>query len=242
MNLDEIEVGSPRGRAAPAVLSKSAPGGLVESLRSALEAEIAAGTLAPGMRVDVKTVAERFSVSRTPAREALLQLAAAGLIDYQPRRGGTVTRLSATQVLALSEVLIPLEAEAAKLAARRMSDDQRQALEAILRNGNEAAQAGDREAYAEANRKFHLAIYEGCGNPFLRAEIESLRRRTEVSHPISFQLPGRLRASNLEHAAIARAVCAGDEEAAADAARRHISIGGMAIAEFALKAANASLR
>ncbi len=190
------------------------------------------------MHLDIKTVAERFSVSRTPAREALLQLATAGLIDFQHRRGGTVTRLSPAQVLSLSEVIVTLEAEAARLAARRMSAKQRQHLEDLGRIGNEAALSGDRDAYAQANRDLHAAIYEGCGNQFLRTEIESLRRRVEVSYPTTFNLPGRIKASNAEHAAIVRAICAGDEDAANEATRRHISIGGTALAEFALKAAS----
>ena len=97
-----------------------------------LEHDIATGQLPPGSRVDVKSVAERFGVSRTPAREALLQLAAAGLIDFQPRRGGIVITLDPGAALAMVEVLVVLEAQAAQLAAARMGDDERAALQGCL--------------------------------------------------------------------------------------------------------------
>jgi DNA-binding GntR family transcriptional regulator len=60
-------------------------------LREAIEDEIVTGRLAPGTRLEEATLAEKFGVSRTPIREALLHLAASGLVEIRPRRGAMVS-------------------------------------------------------------------------------------------------------------------------------------------------------
>ena len=87
-----------------------------------LEDDIEHGRLSPGDRLDEQTLATRFEVSRTPAREALLQLAAAGIVRMVPRQGAVVSSVSPQLAIGMVEVLTALEAEAAGLAARRMSD------------------------------------------------------------------------------------------------------------------------
>ena len=65
-----------------------------DALRDQLEQDIVTGTLRPGERLDEQGLAVRFGVSRTPIREALMQLATAGLVTLQPRRGAFVASLS----------------------------------------------------------------------------------------------------------------------------------------------------
>src|SRR5258708_22830381 len=92
-----------------------------EALRREIEDDIEHGRLSPGDKLDEQTLAERFEVSRTPAREALLQLAAAGIVRLVPRQGAVVSSVSPQLAIGMVEVLTALEAEAAWLAARRMS-------------------------------------------------------------------------------------------------------------------------
>src|SRR5277367_4781931 len=92
-----------------------------DALRKKLEDDIERGRLSPGDRLDEQALAERFEVSRTPAREALLQLAAAGIVRLVPRQGAVVSGVSPQLAIGMVEVLTALEAEAAGLAARRMS-------------------------------------------------------------------------------------------------------------------------
>src|SRR5690606_25595585 len=66
-------------------------------LRDALEDAIADGTFPPGERLDEATLAARYAVSRTPIREALMQLAAIGLVVSRPRRGTVVATLTGEQ-------------------------------------------------------------------------------------------------------------------------------------------------
>ncbi len=197
-----------------------------------LEHDIATGELPPGSRIDVKSVAERFGVSRTPAREALLQLAAAGLIDFQPRRGGIVITLDPRAALAMVEVLVVLEAQAAQLAAGRMSDDERAALQSAQLTGEAAAERGDGTAYADANEQFHELIYRGARNDYLHHQIVDLRSRLAFHRPVALAQPERMRASNTDHALIVAAILKSDPEAARLAMTNHIAVGGTTQAEL----------
>jgi len=206
-----------------------------QDIRQQLEHAIVSGELPPGTKLDVKTVAERFGVSRTPAREALLQLAAAGLIDFQPRRGGVVMGLAPHEIFAMLEVLVLLEAQAARLAARRMSTEMRADLAVIHQRAQQACDASDAAAYGEANLHLHQLIYQGASNDYLRAQVVQLRGRLAAHRPVSFERPGRMKASHAEHGAIVEAVIDGDEDGAEAAMKRHITVGGTTQAEMMLR-------
>jgi DNA-binding GntR family transcriptional regulator len=183
----------------------------------------------------VKEVAQRFSISRTPAKEALLQLSAAGLLDFQPRRGAIVTKLPPSAVFGMLEVLVVLEAEAARLAARRMSDAQRRQLAQVLASAAQAVEADDTQAYGDANMRLHKLIYEGAGNQYLAQQVTDIRARLAAYRPVSFERPGRMKASHAEHAALVEAIVRGDEPDAHRAMTAHITVGGTAQAELMLQ-------
>src|SRR5229473_918187 len=102
-----------------------------EELRLQLADEIIRGALAPGAPLDETDIARRFSVSRTPVREALRQLAASGLVDARAHRGAVVARPSIDRLTCMFEAMAELEALCAGLAAERMQPAERHRLEAI---------------------------------------------------------------------------------------------------------------
>jgi len=104
-------------------------GGRAGEIRAVLQEEIESGKLPPGAPLDERALAARFHVSRTPVREALQQLAARALVRIAPRQGVSVARLSINQVRAIMETIGELEALNAKLAARRVDDPLRKALD-----------------------------------------------------------------------------------------------------------------
>ena len=126
-----------------------------------LENDIEHGRLSPGDRLDEQTLAERFEVSRTPAREALLQLAAAGIVRLVPRQGAVVSSVSPQLAIGMVEVLTALEAEAAGLAARRMSSAEKAQLAKLHLASQAAVKRLDSPAYIKNNAAFHAAIYQG---------------------------------------------------------------------------------
>lgn len=102
-------------------------------LREVLEEEIATGQLTPGTRLDEVELSERFHVSRTPVREALMQLASIGIVEYRPRRSAIIPHLTPQRMTAMFEVMAELEAMCGRLAARRMSTAERDELLAAHR-------------------------------------------------------------------------------------------------------------
>jgi DNA-binding GntR family transcriptional regulator len=106
-------------------------------LRDAIEDLIATGDLHPGDHLDETELATRFGVSRTPIREALIQLASMGLVMIRPRRGAVVAEVAPEQLVEMFEVMAELEAMCGRLAARRMSSDD----QAVLQSAHNACPA-----------------------------------------------------------------------------------------------------
>src|SRR6202167_3341820 len=100
-----------------------------ERLADEIAASILSGEFRPGVRLDEKTLAQRYAVSRTPVREALRQLASTGLIDVKPRRGATVAKATSAQLENLFGAMAELEATCARLAAMSMTPFERRRLQ-----------------------------------------------------------------------------------------------------------------
>src|SRR5439155_6882976 len=130
-----------------------------EHVRELIEEGIATGSFPPGMRLDEMELAERFNVSRTPLREALFQLASAGIVVMQPRRGTVVAEVTPHRLVEMFEVMGELEALCARLSARRMSALDHQRLLEAHRACQRAAEALDPDAYYYQNEQFHQLIY-----------------------------------------------------------------------------------
>ena len=197
-----------------------------DDLRGRLEREILSGRLSPGEKLDETKLAQRFKVSRTPVREALLQLASVGLVDMRPRQGAVVAACTVQQLLQMFEVMAEMEALCARLAARRMTNAERKTLEQQHRNCAERAADGEPDDYYEANRLFHEAIYAGAHNNYLEETTRALRNRLSAYRRFQLDQPGRMDRSLSEHAAVVEAILAGDADAAADAMRGHVTIQG----------------
>jgi DNA-binding GntR family transcriptional regulator len=203
-----------------------------ESVRQQLEREISDGALMPGDVLDEEALAQRFKVSRTPVREALLQLSVRGLVSIAPRAGIYVSRLSIPELANLLELLAELEGACAKLATRRISAEDLAALRRVHDASEVFETTPDAQAYGRANAEFHEILYRACRNEALMLEIAHIRRRTQVYRQSVFQNQARIRRSREEHARILAALLAGDATAAGQLMIEHISIGGRDFRDF----------
>ena len=199
---------------------------LSDQIRSALEKEILSGQLAAGVRLEEQALMQRFDVSRTPAREALLQLVAAGLASSVPRQGMVVSGVSLPEFVAMLEVVMELEGLAARLAARRMPAAQRKRLQQAAKACAKSAANQQAADYIEANRVFHELIYDGSCNEVLASQLRALRARMRSTQAPLFDRPGRIRNSVAEHEIVLAAILHGDEDGADRAMTTHISSGG----------------
>lgn len=183
------------------------------------------GTLHPGDVVGEDTLIAELGISRTPLREALLQLEAHGLVTRQPRKGVVVFKPTLEEFLAILEVHARLEGQAAGLAARRLSPERSKSLQSIVRNCEaHSAKHGDGEpdAYYQLNLDFHRVIGEASGNPFLLDMIKSNARKLMAYYRARYRTSGAIHASAVEHAAIAQAILDRNSAKAEELMIRHV--------------------
>jgi DNA-binding GntR family transcriptional regulator len=191
-----------------------------------VEEQIATGQLKDGEKLDEASLAERFQVSRTPVREALLQLVGSGLATQIPKRGCFVKAPSFREMIEMFEVMSELEGMCARLAARRINDQQLNSLKAANIGCEKAIEACDSDLYYRQNVEFHECIYIACGNSFLANETRSLRRRLQSFRRLQLRVRGRMPQSLREHVDIIEAIEAGDADKADLISRQHVTIQG----------------
>jgi DNA-binding GntR family transcriptional regulator len=195
-----------------------------EELRLQLADEIVRGALPPGAALDESEIARRFSVSRTPVREALRQLVASGLVDSRAHRGAVVARPSIERLTGMFEAMAELEAICAGLAAERMPPAERQGLEAVHEELRLLSYAGNPDRFHEVNERFHNAIYAGSQNAYIAEMTLATRVRVQPFRRAQFRNLGRLAKSQAEHDRVVVAIMRGDRVGAASAMRAHIEL------------------
>jgi DNA-binding GntR family transcriptional regulator len=195
---------------------------LREQIANVLRAAIVAGQMRPGVLYSVPTLAERFGVSATPVREAMLDLAKEGLVDSVRNKGFRVTELSdkdlddITQLRALIEV--PTVAQLAPVITEADVEALRPLAQAIV----DSAAAGDLIRYLEDDRRFHLRLLALAGNPRLVDVVRYLRAQTRLYGLDQLVEQDRLTASAAEHLELLDALRAHDALWAEAVMRRHI--------------------
>lgn len=152
-----------------------------------------------------RELAQNMGLSRTPVREAVLRLAAEGLVEIIPRRGTRVLPLRVDDVREIHQIAKALELEAALLLCR--ADQRDLSPIAVAVNDMKAALAKeDRESWAEADARFHFAIVDGCGNARLADMYHAQRTLTDRARYFALHLRPLPNRSADEHADMLRAI------------------------------------
>lgn len=201
-------------------------------VRSAIEQDIVTGALPPGAPLDEDAIAQRFSVSRTPVREALLQLIESGLVKKSPRQPAVVAPLDVRRLIQSFEVMSELEALCARLAARRISAQERKELSALQQEADAALARADHDAMGRLGSRFHRKIWHATHNEVL---IETVSRFAIGLTPYRlFQLKseGRPGANNEDHQALLALILGGQSDDAAALMKRHVSVQGDVLADY----------
>ncbi|WP_189613107.1 GntR family transcriptional regulator [Pigmentiphaga litoralis] len=193
-----------------------------DRIRMEIEEAIKDGSLLPGESVDEAELALQYDVSRTPVREALLQLQAQGLLTSLPRGGMIVAKMDLQQLLSLWELLAELEGVAVRLACQRMTPEE---LDIIVRHheaSRKVVEADDVAGWQESNLRFHELIYRATRNPYLRQEVLRMRTRTGYYRRHAFAALGQIRNSFEQHRRVVEAFQKGDAESASSAMVDHM--------------------
>ncbi len=196
---------------------------LRETVCEALRDAIRRGILEPGERLMEVQLAEELGISRTPVREAIRKLEQEGYVIMLPRRGTYVSDVSVKDVKEIFEIRSALESLAAELATLRIEPDELDKLRALLTEieGQIERKAGMDKIVA-TDVKFHGLLYQVSRNERLVAIISNLMEQLARFRTLSMSYPGRLQETLAEHRAMVEAIAAGDEDAARNAAERHM--------------------
>lgn len=202
-------------------------------MKEMLEREIIIGEIRPGERLEELEIANRFGVSRTPVREALMMLEAINLVERRPGRGAIVKGITLKRLLQMLEALAELEAIAGKLAARRGRKSEVAEIRAAFEVLGDIENESDPDAYYTANIRFHRAIYSASGNEELMRMTEAVAERMEPFLRTQHHTPGWIDKSRVEHKAILEAIESNDADTAFNLLLEHVHIDTKLLSEFA---------
>jgi len=140
----------------------------------ALREAILLGRLRPGERVVEAEIARQMGISRGPIREAVRQLEQEHLVEYHPRRGVVVARLTREAVQDTYAVRAELDGFAARLSAGRITDEQLEQLDGLIAAMRRQAAEGDSDGLLHTDVEFHRCICTTAGNRVLLRAWSSL--------------------------------------------------------------------
>lgn len=225
---------------APVVKATTTADMVVASIREA----ILAGRLQPGETLVERRLAEQLGVSKTPVREALIALSAAGLVTGSPNRGCTVREPDAEEIRQAYELRGLVEPwavartvrqarEEAVTAARAALDEADALLARADRPGTRAGRGEhprgtgrtgpDLAALSVANRRFHRALYAGCGNRLVVAQLDAGQDLAALGAvTVLWARRPSWRDEHAEHHEILDAAADGAAELAERLVRRHV--------------------
>lgn len=190
-----------------------------------LRDRILTGALPADSRIDLDAITEEFATSRTPVREALLELSFEGLVRVAPRSGVTVIGISPEDVLDSFTILGVLTGQAAAWAAERIDREELETLRGLAEDV--VAKSGD-DSIGEANWHFHQMIHRAAHSPRLLTQIKQAARVVPSNFLVLF--PEHEKHSLDEHQELLDALADKDVERARTIAERHVLDAGRSLA------------
>lgn len=192
-------------------------------LVEAIKRSILDGTLAPGTALSEREIASRFGVSKTPVRDALRLLRSTGLVEISSFQRVTVRQVDAALIRELFESRLLIEPHAAGLAIDARGAKALPDAHAALADAAKADEDDDVAAVGLANRRFHRALYAGCGNRFLVEHLDRLQDLTALSATVGWRQIRTNREEAVEHEAILVAYEKGTRDRAVDLLHQHVA-------------------
>lgn len=199
---------------------------LTDEAYEGLRALICSGELAPGDVISEPSLQKQLGVGRTPLREAIRALAAEHLVDVFPRRGTFVAGVDPRNLRAMSEVRAELEPLAARLAAERRSEADKQCFEQALAQLEELELTDLREnerSLIDLDSQIHKCIYRATQNSYLAGDLERYYLHSLRIWNLGLGRVGHLRQAVLEHKELLAAIIDGDGDRAFNVMSKHVS-------------------
>ncbi|GAB2932145.1 GntR family transcriptional regulator [Rheinheimera gaetbuli] len=172
---------------------------VVEAIRE----KILTGAIKAGEPLRQAALADELKVSRIPVREALLQLEAEGLVEFEAHKGATATKLSAEQVTELFELRALLECELLRLAIPKLTEAELAQSEQLLQQMASAFHdVGTKSSWSELNTRFHLSLYKAADRPLTFEIVQNLIVNSDRYIRVHLLLAGGINKADPEHSAL----------------------------------------
>jgi DNA-binding GntR family transcriptional regulator len=191
---------------------------IFESLRNA----IVDGRLVAGNLYSVQSLANDLGVSRTPVREALIDLESRGMVSFERNQGVRVLQTSVHDLKEILTLRILLEVPAAYRATEQVTPAVLKTLKKLLDQGEERIKADDYRGVLDVDRAFHRTILEASGNRRLAEYVDHLRDLIVMRGLYTSEAERDLRQYSGQHGEIYEALEAGEPNQAAEAMRSHL--------------------
>jgi DNA-binding GntR family transcriptional regulator len=180
------------------------------------------GRYAGGALLSENEVSQRLGLSRTPVRQAFVQLEAEGLLELYPKRGALVVPIAASEVEDVFEARMLVEEHCARRAAAAGAGLAVELDEAIA-EGDRAVREDSSAGFARADRRFHRAIVHAAGNAILTRLYDALRDRQQRIAAVSLaRNPADAQRFIADHREIAAALERRDGSAACELVAAHL--------------------
>jgi DNA-binding GntR family transcriptional regulator len=199
------------------------PASLKDAAYRQIKALLLAGALEQDRLYSAQFFADQLGVSRTPAREALLQLAGDGVLVCHDVRGFQIKHFSDQEIRDVFETRTLIETHALRKLAAEANPADLVDLQKSLKAMTAAAQRQDAQAFVEADKEFHMVALRRCGNAHLLAIMENIRTHISIFALQALRHAGRFDEVLREHAAIVKALRRRDRKQAFEALRHHLA-------------------
>lgn len=191
-------------------------------IRAFLRREIITGHLLPRAPLSEQELAQRFGVSRTPVREALIKLVEENLVETFPQYGSFVSPITLSDVLDNQFVREAIECSAIERAIDRFTEDQAQALRRIMDRQAMLEAAGDDEGFFQADEQLHEYLLTLAGHPQAWRVVVSAKAQLDRVRYLIIRRPTKLSSVIAEHRVIVDRFIARDRAGAVEAMRAHL--------------------
>jgi GntR family transcriptional regulator, rspAB operon transcriptional repressor len=189
---------------------------------AALRDAIVGAAFVPGQRLSETELAERYGVSRTPVREALVRLRDDRLVEIVPQLGTYVTRISREAVGDAQFVRESLECAAVRLATAHARSDDLAALEAILERQREASLAGDVDRFYVFDDELHRSLCDLSGHGIAWSLSQRAGGHLNRIRRLSMTDPAYIDEMIAEHVLVIEAIERGEPQQAEQTLREHL--------------------
>ncbi|MEM5295964.1 GntR family transcriptional regulator [Burkholderia sp. JPY481] len=179
--------------------------------------------LTPGTVLSRTELANRYGLSQTPVRDALMKLGEEGLVDIYPQHATVVSQIKVTSALQAHFLRRSIELEVVRTLAEQRNATLIAELRVTIARQTELLDLKNYEQFSLLDQAFHRQMYEAAGVPQLWDLVRRLSGHIDRLRRLNLPVEGKTMAVVRDHTEIVDAIDKGDVEAAQAALRKHLS-------------------